>query len=139
MQMRKYILSFVKTLLMMLLFISKAHAQTAAPAQQPADAFPSWLNSDFYLFVVAIFFILLLVVVLGNSSIHLSKAAAKLGKKSSATVLLLLVTISAFAQAASEATAAKPAAYFPEWADNPNVYVFGAIFLVMAFAVYALY
>src|ERR1043165_9976023 len=121
MQMKKYIKSFVKFLpLIVFLGITSVKAQTPTPAQ-PADSFPSWLNSDFYLIVCAMFFFLLMVIVLGNTGIHLSKAAAKLGKRSSATMLLLFASASTFAQTANDIAVAKPSAYFPKWADNPNV------------------
>jgi cytochrome c oxidase cbb3-type subunit III len=132
--MRKHI-SILTAVPVFLLLISSAKGQT----NTATDSFPSWLNSDFYLVACSMLFLLLLVIVLGSTGINLSKAAAKIGRKSSAVILLLFSTVNVFAQSATDAAAEKPVAYFPKWADNPNVYVLAILFFVMAFAVYALY
>src|SRR5437763_1160266 len=140
MQKRKYILSAIKfTLLLMCVLFSIASVSAQTPVAPPTkDAFPSVLSdSNFYLIICAVALLLLLIVVLGKTSESLSKAVAKMNKKSSAMILLMLVSVGAFAQ--TDAAAPKAVAYFPEWADNPTVYVLGFLFFIMLFAVYALF
>jgi cytochrome c oxidase cbb3-type subunit 3 len=140
MQKKKSISVIIKStfLLVSLMFsITSAHAQ-ASVAPPAKDAFPPLLSdSNFYLIICAVALLLLLIVVLGKTSVSLSRAVAKMNKKSSATILLLLVSAGAFAQ--TNADAPKAVAYFPEWADNPTVYVLGFLFSIMLFALYALY
>lgn len=136
--MKNHISAFIKTnLITGIILLTASGLSAQAMTTQPPAANTWYTKPEVSLIAFGLVIMLFAIYALGKTTMGLSKMISKANKKSSATILLLLVSASAFAQ--QEVVPVKTTPQFPAWAENPTVYLFGFLFIVMLATILALY